>query len=363
MLPKKIYNTNKAYGNDRLLFGEDPGLFDSINVKYPDIDDLYRRIKANDWDRAEFSYYQDFKDFQKVDKSMYEAMLFNLLYQTEADSIASRAIYPVIAQVISNSELNAAMQALANQEVLHADSYAFAIRNCFQDPQGVIKEAEKLVQAYARLGVISRVFDEARIAAFNYSLGHYTEEDTYPEIMKMVVALYCLEAIQFINSFAITAAFWSANLFKGVGSMVRLIMRDEQIHAQLDRAVIKHELKTLEGQNWRHEYAGEIKMIVDEVVKSEREWTKFIFSDGRQVPGLNEEIVNKYISFISQGVYRTLGLEIPYKEVPKNPLPYMDRYADLSNNQASPQEQAERGGGSYVIGGFEDDSLEFDMEV
>lgn len=41
----------------------------------------------------------------------------------------------------------------------------------------------------------------------------------------------------------------------------------------------------------------------------------------------------------------------------------MDRFADLSNNQASPQEQAERGGGSYVIGGIVGDDEDFEMDI
>lgn len=360
-LPSKIFNVEKQYGNDRLFFGQDPGLLDSINVKYPQIDDLYRRLKANDWDRSEFNYTQDNLDFKSVDKNMYESMLFNLVYQTAADSVASRAIAPVVQQCISNSELNSAICMLQSQEVLHADSYAFAIRNCFDDPQGVIKEAEKLVQAHARLETIANVFDKARIASFEYSLGKRTEEDTYPHIMNMIVALYSLEGIQFINSFAITAAFWEANLFKSVGSMVRLIMRDEQDHASLDRTILDIELKTPQGKKWLNDYKTEIEAIVNEVIQSEYTWTNFIFGDGRQVPGLNSEIVVRYIQFISQGVFDTLKIKPPYPRIQENPLPFMNRFADLSNNQASPQEQAERGGGSYVIGAFVEEDYEMDI--
>src|SRR5690606_29337784 len=108
-LPSKIFNVSKEYGNDSLFFGQDPGLFDSVNVKHKDIDDMYRKIKAADWDRDEWNYTQDNQDFKNVDKSMYESMLFNLVFQTAADSVASRSIFPVLAQAISSSELLAAM--------------------------------------------------------------------------------------------------------------------------------------------------------------------------------------------------------------------------------------------------------------
>src|SRR5690606_5570144 len=264
---------------------------------------------------------------------------------------------------ISSSELLAAMQALAYQEVLHADSYAWAIRNCFDDPQGVIKEAEKLVEAHVRLTTVAKVFDDARVASFEYSLGKRTAENTYPHIMNMVVALFSLEAIQFINSFAITGAFYEASLFKNVGAMVKRICVDEQNHAELDKMIIKHELKTERGKKWLSENKDTIKRIVDEVVASEREWTTFIFAEGRSVPGLNEELVNRYIEFISENVYKTLGIPYDWKTVKEIPLPYMLRYADLSNDQASPQEQSERGGGSYLLNAVLNDADDFDMDI
>lgn len=63
------------------------------------------------------------------------------------------------------------------------------------------------------------------------------------------------------------------------------------------------------------DHNGTIKNILDEVVASEREWTKFIFSDGRSVPALNEELVNEYINFISQNVYKTLNIPYDWKTV------------------------------------------------
>lgn len=45
------------------------------------------------------------------------------------------------------------------------------------------------------------------------------------------------------------------------------------------------------------------------------------------------------------------------------PLPYMLRYADLSNDQASPQEQSERGGGSYLLNAVVNDADDFEMEI
>lgn len=359
-LPSKIFNVEKQYGNDRLFFGQDPGLLDAINVKYPQIDNLYRRLKANDWDRAEFNYTQDNLDFKTVDKSLYQSMLWTLIFQTSADSVASRSIAPVLQQCITNSELNAAICMLQSQENLHADSYSFAIRNCFDDPQGVIKEAEKLIQSHSRLEVIATVFESARVASFEYALGKRTEEYTYPYIMNMMIALYSLEAIQFISSFAITAAFWEANLFKSVGSMVRLIMRDEQDHAALDRTIIDIELKTPQGKKWLSENKDDIEKIITEVVESEYAWTHFIFDEGRQTPGLNEELVRKYIQFIAQGVFDTVKIKQPYPRVHENPLPYMNRYALLSNNQAAPQEQAERAS-EYLIGGFTEEDYEMDI--
>lgn len=116
-----VFNTEKTadqYGESPLFFGTAPGLFDTINKVYPEIWDLYKEMKKLDWSEDEFDYSQCNIDFKTVHRPTAEKMKKTLIYQWEQDSVAARAIAPVLAPFITNSELWAMYQRISDNECL-----------------------------------------------------------------------------------------------------------------------------------------------------------------------------------------------------------------------------------------------------
>ena len=313
-------------------------MYDSINVTYPKLFQLYKRQKASDWSEDEISLEQSRIDMLSCPKDTRDIMVKNLALQWELDSVASRAIAPCFAPFITNSELWAALLKNSEIEVLHALTYSEIVRQCIPDPQEVFKEVLNNANILGRMEPVSKAFMKLQTAGALYTLGKVEKEEVYPTIMMGLVALYCLERLQFVSSFAATFAVVEQGYFQGIGKLVQKIMQDERfVHAEVDKVAIEIELGTPQGKDWLKANKDKVKNLIDSVVAVEYDWSTYLFSEGRKVVGLNETLMIAWVNYNAQEVYETLGIEPPVK-VKKSPLKYMDNWLDLNKNQNAQQE-------------------------
>ncbi|MGE0582045.1 MAG: ribonucleotide-diphosphate reductase subunit beta [Steroidobacteraceae bacterium] len=338
-----VFNFGKAdYQKPLLFLGERPGLFDTVNRHYPEIWKLYKAQKSLDWDENEFDYSSCHADFRSCSRSTYDMMIKTLAWQWEADSVASRAIAPVLAPFITSSELWAAWQRVSDNEVVHAATYSEIVRNSFDDPGAIIEEILRVEQAHARLDRVARAFAAGHEASHRYALGLLpNDQATYNAVFMTVIALYCMERIQFMASFAVTFAICDTGLFQPIGKAIQKIAQDElEIHAELDRAVLRNELATGRGQAALAQCRGDIEGMIGEVIDSELRWIEYLFSEGRELVGMNVERLSAWTRYCARDVYRTLGLSGGKYTLPTtNPLKFMEKWLNISRTQASPQEQ------------------------
>src|SRR5690554_3028302 len=209
MIDASVFNTKKNdYQKPVLLMGDqEPGLFDTVHKSYPDIWKLYKKMKSLDWDENEFNYRSCNQEFKTCSRSTYDMMIKTLAWQWEADSVASRAIAPVLAPFITSSELWAAWQRISDNEVVHAATYSEIVRNSFDDPREILDEILQVEQAMDRLTKVAEVFGEGYVLSHKYAIGQVEKsQETYNGLFKMIAALFVLERIQFMASFAITFA-------------------------------------------------------------------------------------------------------------------------------------------------------------
>lgn len=338
-----VFNYQKTdYEKPSLFMGEKQGLFDTINRHYPDIWTIYKTQKSLDWDENEFDYSSCNADFKSCSKSTYDMMIKTLAWQWEADSVASRAIAPVLAPFITATELWAAWQRISDNEVIHAATYSEIVRNSFDDPSSIIDEILRVEEAHARLGRVVKAFQDGYTASHQFALGQLeNDQSTYNKVFMMVVALFCMERIQFMASFAVTFAICDTGMFQPIGKSIQKIAQDElEIHAELDRAVLKNELKTTRGKAAFQQCRGDIEELLEEVVDSEITWINYLFSEGRELVGMNADRLTAWTLYCAKDVYRTLNITTDKYDFPGvNPLKYMEKWLNISKTQASPQEQ------------------------
>ena len=363
VISDRILNLDKTdYEKPSLFMGERLGLLDSLNVHYPQLYKLYKDMKAKDWDELEFKFGSSTlnSEFKTCPKNNYDIMIRTLAWQWEADSVAAKSILAIIAPFATNSELFYGWQRIADSESTHALTYSEIVKNSFDNPEEVLKDILKIKEAFSRLEIVGEIFNNALITGSKLNLGLVERnQDTYNDVFMFVVALYCLEAIQFMSSFGITFAMGNAQEFIPIAMAVQKIANDEYyVHRPWDRAVLDIELGNEYGLTAFNKNRTKILNLINSVVRSEMSWNDYTFSEGREHPGLNKDVLNKGVLFYAKEVYEFFGFtkeEIPFELPNKNPLLYMNDWLEIDKMQTSPMEQKS---GNYVLGMIAKDSSE-----
>ena len=369
-----VFNLDKGdYERTPLFLGEPAGLLDSLNKKYPQLWSLYKKLKALDWDENEFNYTSCIADFKTCSKSTYDLMIKSLAWQWESDSVAARMVGPVGAQFTSCTELQCLWQQITGNEMVHALTYSEIVKNSFEDPDVIFKEILSIKEAHARLATVSKVFESAYLVSHKLALSRHgaahgitvekqdTEQDIYNVIFMYVAALYMLERVQFIASFAVTFAICETGLFMPIGEAVKKICQEEyEIHAVADRRILEIEMSTPRGKRAVAECKDSIEKMLNEVIESEKTWLWYAFSEGRELPGVTKELLFSYTLFSAKEIYEFFDLTCPYEIPQKNPLRFMDSWLDISDIQGSPQEARS---GAYMLGSLKDTSTGKSYEI
>lgn len=321
-------NTGYVTGDYPLFLGAELGFADSINNPYPSIDELYDQQMAQIWNHTEVDLTQDRQDMLSAPTEIVDLMVQNLTWQTLADSVASRAIGSVLTKYVSNSALQDLYNAIILFESIHSKTYLHIIRQTFVDPN------EALKQGYANLEAIKR--SDILVTSFD-NLANSKAKDI-KQLRKLVlfcvVAMYLLERVNFMSSFACTFAIAERGYFQGISQDVILICRDEILHARAGRTVLG--ILRAQWPELFEELKPELEKIINAVEQDEFAFNNHLFSNGRQVIGLNASLLNEYVKYNMVDVRNTvLGTSIP--ALP-NPLPYMDNYIDTSRVQSAAQE-------------------------
>mgnify|MGYP000249247263 FL=1 len=333
-------NTSHMVAEMPLFLGQKLGIHDTINVKHPYLEQLFTQLKSIDWVEDEVNLDRDRLQFETCPKHIRDIMIKNLAFQAELDSIASRSAGVLIAPFISNSELWRLDLAIAVNEVLHSATYTHIIKMCLKDTNEFFDEVYKNEQILGRAEKVSEVFNEIQELGAYYTLhgfGSYREDLFEETLIKYWVAMYALERIQFMSSFAATFALAEQDWFLGIASLVQKILKDElSIHVKRAKYVV--DVLKKEFSESFNNILPELKQIVDEVLETEYTWSHYLFQEGRQIVGFNENLSKQWVNYSAQEVYETLGFELPFEKITESPLPFMDKWINIDKMQTAAQE-------------------------
>lgn len=345
----KIFNpNNKGHLGvpSKLFFGEELGVIDTVNVNFPLLEELYQIQESQKWNEFEVDLTQDRQDMLHVPAYTRDLMIKTIMWQTATDSIASRSISETLGRFSTATELSNVISIWSYFETIHARTYSHIIKQCFSDPNLMLRELYDDAEVLKRAKPLINVFEELVSAP---------EGDT-PEnrrlVIKTLVTIVAMETVSFMASFAVTFGIAETDVFAGIGQDVRLICRDEMLHGRIGYTVLNYLKADPEWTDTFYEVTSECISLVDAVVEREHAWADYLFSEGRQVVGLNADLLKEYTLHCAYPLYAFLGFPLSdeYKE---NPLPYMDKWMDSSKVQAAAQEIQIT---SYKIGAVEDDT-------
>lgn len=374
------YTTFNQTPNNPLL--EPMFLGNSVNVsrydqqRYVAFEKLIEKQLSFFWRPEEVDVSKDRADWQNLTDSEKHIFISNLKYQTLLDSMAARSVNAVLLPLVSIPELETWVETWAFSETIHSRSYTHILRNLFTEPGEVFDDIIVNPAILKRASSIAKYFDSVILTTQllqsqgegTYEVNGESFEVNTRKLKERLYLAVCsvnaLEAIRFYVSFACSFALAERELLEGNAKIIKLIARDEALHLTGTQHILN---------NWRSgKDDPEMKAVTEEmsdaglqifldVVEQEKEWAQYLFKDGSMI-GLNADILNQYIEYISNQRLAVIGYEAPFN-VKSNPLPWMNAYLVSDNVQVAPQETEIS---SYLVGQVDsavtaDDFDDFDL--
>lgn len=346
-LPSRIFNTNKSdYQKPELFLGQPGGLLDTLHQSYPELFRLYEELKAMDWKHNEYNYRTCIDQFKTCSPSIYRMMIRTLAWQWEGDSVAARGLADILVPLCTAMETRVGYGRIIDNENLHALTYSEITRGSFEDPSVILNEILAVKEAHGRMAVVGEIMERARLASLEWQTTGIRTPEIEQAVMMLIAAIYMLERIQFMASFAVTFGICEMRLFTPIGEAVQIIARDEyNNHVPFGEEVFKELMKTPWGQAaWKVVRPTLINALV-ELLNNEMGFVDYLHSDGDELPGVPPQKFKDWSLFngrhvaivfdVLPEIEQALGVTLP-TELPLN---YMRDWIDINEKQSSPQEQ------------------------
>lgn len=343
----KLFNAEKTdYEESGSMFrGQDPGLFDTIHLKHPKLRTLFRAQKKLDWDETEVPFSSCNAEFKSYPALISDRMIATLMWQWETDSVAARTMFSLMSPFITNSELARAWCKVTEIEFLHAATYSEIVRNSFDDPRLILGQVLEKIEALQRMQVVGDVLKKCYRISHELALGMRTreEDETYDAAMLATIAFLLMERVQFMASFAITFANANAGMFVPIGKAVQRICQDEyEIHVELDKYVIRHELSLPCGQAFMARNRDLVQKLAEDIIHCEFRQIDYLDFRTNPMVGLTDPMLKDWVVYCAADAMATLGMKPEYSVPRTTPLVFMDEWIDVSKIQMSPQEEKGR---------------------
>src|SRR5690606_28653323 len=111
-----------------IFLGDTLGVFDTVNIVYPELEQLYQQQMSQMWNEFEVDLTQDKMDMLNCPKDVVDLMVFTISWQYLIDSVAAKSITSLIIQYCTNSEAEGLFTAQALFEVIHARTYSHIVK-------------------------------------------------------------------------------------------------------------------------------------------------------------------------------------------------------------------------------------------
>lgn len=358
------YTTFNQTPNNALL--EPMFLGNSVNVSRYDqqrfmaFEKLIEKQLSFFWRPEEVDVSKDRADWQSLTDSEKHIFISNLKYQTLLDSMAARSVNAVFLPLVSLPEVETWVETWAFSETIHSRSYTHILRNLFTEPGEIFDDIIVNPAILKRASSIAKYFDDVILTTQllqsqgegTYEVEGNTVEVTTRKLKERLFLAVCsvnaLEAIRFYVSFACSFAFAERELLEGNAKIIKLIARDEALHLTGTQHILNNWKSGKDDPEMKiisEDLRDEGLQIFLDVVEQEKEWAQYLFQDGSMI-GLNADILNQYIEYISNQRLTAIGYDAPYN-IKSNPLPWMNAYLVSDNVQVAPQETEIS---SYLVG-------------
>lgn len=346
-LPANIFNIHKSdYSKPELFLGQSGGLLDTLHSAYPRLFTLYEELKAMDWKHNEYNYRSCVEQFKTCNPSIYRMMIRTLAWQWEGDSTAARGLADILIPLCTATETRVGYGRIIDNENLHALTYSEIVRGSFEDPSVILNEILAVKEAHGRMVVVGQIMNRARLASLEWQNTGVRTPEIEQAVMLLIAAIYMLERVQFMASFAVTFGICEMRMFTPIGEAVQIIARDEyDNHVPFGEEVFKQLMMTEWGQAAWKVVRPTLITAMTELLQNEMSFVDYLHANGDELPGVPAQKFKDWSLYngrhvaivfdVLPEVEAALGLTMP-TELPLN---YMRDWININEKQSSPQEQ------------------------
>lgn len=319
MIKKMIFNENGKRGTESMINGNTTNLREWNRIKYGWASDFYRTMLNNFWIPEEISLNEDIKQFPYLTDGERNAFDKIISFLNFLDSVQSENL-PNISRYITAAEVSSLINIQTFQEEIHAQSYSY-ILDTVTNPI----TRDKIYDEWRT--------DEKLLKRNKFIAGIYEEFNQKPELhnfLRVIMANYILEGIYFYSGFSFFYTLARQGKMTATSTIFKYINRDEITHLVLFQNIIK-ELKKENPDIFTNVLEEELRDMMRIGVEHEIEWGKYVTNN--EVLGLNNELIEKYIKYISNSRLIAIGLEPLYPEVIDHPMEWIDNFSKLNNTK------------------------------
>lgn len=326
-------NENKQ---PNLFFDGDVGIQRYDRIKYPKLEELYKKQRSFFWVPDEIRLVNDRMDFKDMTEAEQHIFTSNLKRQIVLDSVQGRAPTLCYGPIVSNPTMEKILNIWTFFETIHSESYTYIINNVYSDPSKIYDEMSEIKEIIECGNDVSVYYNKLLKTLRDYEYGHFEQKRAF---YLSLVATNALEQIRFQVSFACTFAFGQRNKMEGSSRIIKLIRQDEAIHCGFTQNILKQIVKDdPEFEKIQESEKETVKEIYDTVLKQELEWIDYLFIKGPMF-GLTQEELTKYLLWLASKRYKMMGIPFDREFASKDPLPWMSKWINTEDDQPPPQEE------------------------
>lgn len=319
MIKKMIFNENGNRGTEFMINGNTTNLREWNRIKYDWASDFYRTMLNNFWIPEEISLTEDVKQFPYLTDGERNAFDKIISFLNFLDSIQSENLSN-ISRYITAPEVSSLLNIQTFQEEIHAQSYSY-ILDTVTNP--VTRDA-----IYDQWRSDKNLLERNKFIAGIYQI--FNEEPNEHNFLRTVMANYILEGIYFYSGFSFFYTLARQGKMTATSTIFKYINRDEITHLVLFQNIIK-ELRKENPNIFTKELEEEFREMMKTAVEHEIKWGQYVTNN--EILGLNNELIEKYIKYLSNLRLTAIGLKPLYSDITNHPMEWIDSFAKLNSTK------------------------------
>ena len=319
MKKKHIFNEKGARGTQSIIGGNTTNLREWNRIKYDWAQTLYRTMLNNFWIPEEIALNEDVKAFPYLTDGERRAFDKIIAFLNFLDSIQSENL-PHLSRYITAPEVASLLNLQAFQEEIHAQSYSY-ILDTVTNPV----TRDKIYDEWRE--------DEHLLNRNKFIAGIYetfNEESNEQNFLRAIMANYILEGIYFYSGFSFFYTLARQGKMTATSTIFKYINRDEVTHLVLFQNIIR-EMKRENQELFTKELEQEFREMMCTGVEHEIAWGQYVTDNN--ITGINNELIELYIKYLSNERLKAIGLDILYPEVTKNPMAWIENFSNLNQTK------------------------------